>query len=179
MLDTAGNARCRSSKGREMLFSTALLIIPDVVIMESNFPTHLSFKYPILDSSSTVGEIRIGTEWTAGSLSPGICSIVYCHKAPLTRCSDTHGIFFFLLFSFVFPPASLTIIPLLCTLLNSLGIPVRHWHFKEAGTLRVCKAISFCLPYPCSLLMLASSHLPLPPSLPVWFHLCLAWNKLF
>lgn len=162
-----------------MLFSTALLIIPDVVIMESNFPTHLSFKYPILDSSSTVGEIRIGTEWTAGSLSPGICSIVYCHKAPLTRCSDTHGIFFFLLFSFVFPPASLTIIPLLCTLLNSLGIPVRHWHFKEAGTLRVCKAISFCLPYHCSLLMLASSHLPLPPSLPVWFHLCLAWNKLF
>lgn len=104
MLDTAGNARCRSSKGREMLFSTALLIIPDVVIMESNFPTHLSFKYPILDSSSTVGEIRIGTEWTAGSLSPGMCSIVYCHKAPLTRCSDTHGIFFFLLFSFVFPP---------------------------------------------------------------------------
>lgn len=45
-----------------MLFSTALLIIPDVVIMESNFLTHLSFKYPILDSSSTVGEIRIGTE---------------------------------------------------------------------------------------------------------------------
>lgn len=59
MVETSGNDRCRSSKGRERLFSIALLIIPDAVTMEPNFLTHLSHKYPILDSSGTVGGIRI------------------------------------------------------------------------------------------------------------------------
>jgi len=46
----------------ESLFSIASLIIRDDVIMESNFLTHLSHKYPILDSSGTVGGIRISGE---------------------------------------------------------------------------------------------------------------------
>lgn len=46
----------------ERLFSIALPIIPDAIIMESNFLAHLSHKYPILDSSGTVGGIRISGE---------------------------------------------------------------------------------------------------------------------
>lgn len=57
VVETTGSDRCRSSKGREV-FSIALLIIPDAVIMESNFLAHLLHKYPILDSSSTVGELE-------------------------------------------------------------------------------------------------------------------------
>lgn len=62
VVETTGNDRCRSSKGRPRLFSAALLIIPDAVVMESNFLTHLSHKYPILDSSGTVGGVRISGE---------------------------------------------------------------------------------------------------------------------
>lgn len=40
------------------MLSIASLIIPGV-IMEHNFLTHLSCKYPILDSTGTVGEVRI------------------------------------------------------------------------------------------------------------------------
>lgn len=58
----AGNVRCRSSAGRARLLSVALLITPDTVIMQSNFLTHFSHKYPILDSSGTVGGVRISGE---------------------------------------------------------------------------------------------------------------------
>lgn len=46
----------------DRLFSTALPVIPDAVVMESNFLTHFSHKYPILDSSGTVGGVRISGE---------------------------------------------------------------------------------------------------------------------
>lgn len=44
--------------------------------------------------------------------------------------------------------------------------PSRHQYRGKAG---VCAVISFYLPYLYSLPLLASSHLPLPSSLQVWF----------
>lgn len=55
-------------------------------------------------------------------------SIVYCHKAPLTRCSDTHDIFFFLLFSFVFLPYHHSFI---AYIVKSLGGPSEALSFQE------------------------------------------------
>lgn len=62
VVETTGNDRCRSSKGRQRIFSIPLLIVPDAIIMESNFLTHLLHRYLMLDSSGTAGGIRISGE---------------------------------------------------------------------------------------------------------------------
>lgn len=160
VVETTGSDRCRSSKGRERLFSIVLFIIPDAVIMESNFLTHLSHKYPILDSSGTVGGIRIST----GSLSPEIHIIVYCHKVPLTR--HNYACNFFSHYSS--PCVSYHCFFITCAVKLLRGpskAPV--WWKGRGAPPATCS--HFYLPYLSSLPLLASSLLPLPSSPRVWF----------